>query len=86
MSPRRTTQFRVSVIWIAGTRTGCGTALVEAEDADRRIGLDVVHLVQPPVKAEFQLVLAVNLIERGRQLAGILPEPVVAVRICARAA
>ena len=41
--------------------------------------------MQPPVKPEFQLVLAVHLVECGRQLACILTEPVVAVGIRAGA-
>ena len=45
---------------------------VESEDADRGVGLDVVDLVNPAVKPEFDFVLAMHLVERGSQLSGVL--------------
>ena len=56
----------------------------KVKNADGRVGLNVVHLVDPAVKAEFHLVRAVHFVERGRQLPRVLAQPVVAVRIACR--
>ena len=54
---------------------------VEAEKSERGIGLNIVLLVYPPFESEFQFVIAVDLGQQLRQLAGVLALPVVAVRI-----
>ena len=54
---------------------------VEAEKTNGRIGLNVVHLVNPAVKSELDVVGAVYLVERGRQLSCVLAEAVIAVGI-----
>src|SRR5207244_1000170 len=72
---------RLSIIWIVYVWAGGGTVLIEGKDAHRRIGLNVVDLMQPSVKTEFQFVRAMHLIDCGRQLPRILAQPVVAVRI-----
>ncbi len=57
------------------------TITVEAEEADGSVGLDVVDLVNPAVKAEFEIVLAMNFVDRGRKLSRVLAQAVVAVGI-----
>ena len=47
-------------------RTHIRTVSVETEEADRSVSLDVVNLVNPAIKAEFQIVFAVDLVDRGR--------------------
>ena len=61
--------------------TAIRTALIEAEEADGRIGLNIVHLVHPAVEAELEFVRAVNLVERDSKLSGVLAQPVIAIRV-----
>jgi hypothetical protein len=63
----------------AGARVGA--ILVEAELADRGVGLDVVDLVNSSVEAKLQFMRATHLVECDRKLSGILSQPVVAIRI-----
>ena len=55
--------------------------LIEGEEADRSVRLNVIHLVDTAVKAKLDLVRAVNLVERGRELSSVLAQPVIAIRI-----
>src|SRR5580698_1772363 len=62
-------------------RTLIAARSVKAEDAVRRVGLNVILLVQTPFKTKLHVVIAMHLVQRDGELAGILPLFVVAVWI-----
>src|SRR5262249_20943062 len=65
--PHHETGHGISTAAISVARTHIGTIAVEAEEAIRSVGLNVVDLVNAAVKPELDVVQAVHLVERGRK-------------------
>src|SRR5215469_17159369 len=74
-------RHRISAAEVQSAGAGISAIGVEAEESNGSVGLDVVNLVNSAIKPELDLVLAVYLVERGRELSCVLAQAVIAVGI-----